>query len=60
MHTTNTTNTTMATSNVHEIVSGEDLDIILELLESDFLEEETEVQAAFEDAIEEVRLHFGP
>lgn len=49
----------MATPNAQEVVSGEDLDIILELLESDFLDEETELQVAFEDAIEEVRLRFG-
>jgi hypothetical protein len=40
---------------VDEIISGEDLDIILDLFQSDFLEEEIEIQEAFENAIEEVK-----
>lgn len=45
----------MASNAGDDIVSGEDLDAILELLESEFLEEEIEIQNAFEDAVEEVK-----
>lgn len=39
----------------NDTVSGEDLDIILDLLENDFLEEEIEIEDAFGHAIDEVK-----
>ena len=39
----------------NDTVSGEDLDVILELLENDFLREEIEIEEAFEHAIDEVK-----
>ena len=39
----------------NDTVSGEDLDVILELLENDFLQEEIEIGKAFEYAIDEVK-----
>ena len=39
----------------NDTVSGEDLDVILELLENDFLQEEIEIGEAFEHAIDEVK-----
>ena len=38
-----------------DTVSGEDLDVILELLENDILQEEIEIEEAFEHAINEVK-----
>ena len=39
----------------NDTVLGEDLDVILELLENDFLQEEIEIEEAFEHAIDEVK-----
>ena len=39
----------------NDTVSGEDLDVILELLENDFLQEEIEIEEAFEHAIDEIK-----
>ena len=49
----------MATSMAGDVVAGgEDLDLILELLESEFLDEEIEIQDDFEEAVGEVNLYL--
>eukprot|EP00794_Sanderia_malayensis_P004330 gene4330-4903_t len=44
----------MASNTGEDVVSGEDLDVILELLESEFLDEEIEILDAFEEAVSQI------